>query len=358
MKLQTTLSLAVAVILLAAAPAGAIVGGDPEVGDQFPYYVHLFIQKNKGALPQSRCGGSVIDTGWILTAAHCIWSDQDPERITSIRIDVLMHDAIPQAVDATSAIGLVVHPLWDGDASHGHDLALVRVPDFTTEAHDLVPAAKKVQVGAPADPGAYAPMVVATLVGHGEIYAGSGESPILRFTNIPLQSDDYMDAEFRFLHFWGQWIPALMIGAGWSNHTACHGDSGGPLTVDRGGVTVQVGVASFVAGDFGDTGTIPCDKPSAYAELSGPQLAWVAATVPGVAARWGSCAAGVRLPGHWVATYEWGLSDLWHAAPPWIRDFYFPDLDSGYRWKISCVPNDPVTWGGAPAPGPVVSPGR
>ena len=35
-------------------------------------------------------------------------------------------------------------------------------------------------------------------------------------------------------HIWStNWNSRLMIGAGDSHHTACNGDSGGPLTVDR-----------------------------------------------------------------------------------------------------------------------------
>lgn len=51
--------------------------------------------------------------------------------------------------------------------------------------------------------------------------------------------------------------------------------------VSRNGIPVEVGVVSF--------GDQNCDMASGFAELSGPQLAWVASQVPTVAAEWGSC---------------------------------------------------------------------
>jgi hypothetical protein len=187
------------------------------------------------------------------------------------------------------------------------------------------------------------------MVGHGETYWGSGVSPELRDLHTPLHSDEYMDDIYNRLLWWDEWKENLMIGAGWTNHTACRGDSGGPLTVERNGVTVQVGVYSF----WFPPGFIPdgesCAQPGAYAELSNAQLAWIAATVPGVAAGWGSCEVGWArrpgsraprpvggTPGRWVATYSPGDDDL---------EIVQPDT-----WSFSCVPIEPDTMGSGIVP--------
>jgi trypsin len=274
------------------------------------------------------CGGSVIDTGWILTAAHCI--TEDLERL-QISIDVYVHDTYRY-----SAVELVIHPLWNESAGDGHDLALVRIPSYATEAGGGIPEAKKVQVGAPADPGAYAVGEIATMVGRGETFLGSGASPGLRDVHIPLHSDSYMSDIYDPWYWSDSWNEPLMIGAGWPTQTACKGDSGGPLTVNRSGVTVQVGVFSFFWPRGESIMLVSCAQPAAYAELSGGQMAWIGATVPGVAARWGTC--GVRNPrlrgletlGRWVATYVDTGSDSTG-----------PDKDGTYRWSISCVPLEP-----------------
>jgi hypothetical protein len=85
-------------------------------------------------------------------------------------------------------------------------------------------------------------------------------------------------------------------------------------------------------------------EPAAYAELSGAQLAWVAATIPAVAAGWGTCdVPNPRLRfstqlGRWVATYV----DTGSEATG-------PDKDGTYRWKIECVSLQPTK---VPGPGP------
>jgi hypothetical protein len=162
----------------------------------------------------------------------------------------------------------------------------------------------------------------------------------LRDLHTPLHSDEYMDDIYNNPLWFDHWNEQLMIGAGWTNHTTCVGDSGGPLTVTRNGVTVQVGVVSLGPAHWYN-GEEECNEPGGFAELSGPQLAWVAATVPGVAARWGSCTRSLRrgligtaLPGRWVATYSQGYDDVEIVEPE--------------SWSFSCVPAEPVpTLGGS-----------
>jgi secreted trypsin-like serine protease len=321
MRLQATVI--VTLIVLTAVPAAAIIGGNPTSANDYPYFVKIHVFKSADPTVATQCGGSVIDAEWILTAAHCMDGERD-----EISVKVFMHDSLP-----VDAVELIMHPLWSGDAEDGHDLALLRVPSHATDGTGGIPEAMKVQVGAPGDPGAYAPGVIATVVGHGFTQA-EGFLTSLHDLHTPLRSDADMDAIYDHWYWFSNWKSALMIGAGWTNHTVCNGDSGGPLTVDVNGVTVQVGVVSFGPSDL--SGDETCDQPGAYAELSGPQLAWIAATLPGVATRWGTCwintgRLGLQTPGRWVATYVDTGSDA-----------SGPDKDDTYRWKISCVPLQPV----------------
>jgi hypothetical protein len=114
-----------------------------------------------------------------------------------------------------------------------------------------------------------------------------------------------------------------MIGAGWTNHTVCHGDSGDPLTVQRNGVIVQVGVASFV-----ETWPHECGEPGGYAELNGPQLAWVASRVPSIVARWGACIAADGLVGHPYVSYYLGSGAPYYDGP--------------YNWNLTCASPIPI----------------
>ena len=55
--------LTVALCLLAAAPAGAVVGGSPLDEAQVPWFANL------------GCGGSLVAPDRVLTAAHCVGDD-------------------------------------------------------------------------------------------------------------------------------------------------------------------------------------------------------------------------------------------------------------------------------------------
>src|SRR5262245_33286429 len=129
------------------------------------------------------------------------------------------------------------------------------------------------------------------MVGRGRT-APSTESPELRDLHTVLRSDGDMDDVYNWVVGFDHWDETLMISAGFTNHTVCNGDSGGPLTVNRNGRIVQVGVASF-----GDTWWANCDEPGGYVELDGPQLAWLASVVPSIMTRRGPCTTSTGAAG-------------------------------------------------------------
>ncbi|XP_049540859.1 chymotrypsin BI-like [Anopheles darlingi] len=98
--------------------------------------------------------------------------------------------------------------------------------------------------------------------------ASTAVSPVVMFTSNPVMTEADCIAQ------WNNVLiePQNVCMSGEGGRSACNGDSGGPLAVQDGGASLQIGIVSF-----GSAGGCAIGMPSVYARVS-HFLAWIEET--------------------------------------------------------------------------------
>lgn len=252
--------------LALAAPAQAEVVGGAFTERDWPWMAYLEWNRPELDVKNHNCGASVVDARWVLTAAHCLYANE--EDVTVQIPDELLTVVVGRKDQRDTASGTrvgvvssVVHERRD-PVGHDFDVALLELD----RAVDVPP----VRVAGPGEEALWAPGTMATVLGWGY---EDGYQPVnpdrLKEGEQQLVSDAACTAAsetFRAL---------TMTCATHPTATTCFGDSGGPLVVPAPDGWRQVGVVSFMDG-FCEPGQF-----AFYARVAGSELrAWIAARVP------------------------------------------------------------------------------
>ncbi len=228
------------------APGGdEIWGGDHT--NQYPNVVALAEFAAWGDL--IFCTGTLIDSRWVLTAAHCLWSMDSA--LARGDLFVLSGSDITNNgyTDSIAFANIVLHPQYvDGDFAY--DMALVELASPKNGVDLAILNDEPLDndwIGAPM-----------TFVGFGMTDFGMNDSGTKRETKIPVSS---YDSEIMY-----------------SEHAAsniCQGDSGGPVfETNDAGILELAGINSFIY-----TG---CSGGGSGATRVDVFIDWISGHVPGV----------------------------------------------------------------------------
>ena len=240
-----------------------VIGGTAPADGRYPFVASLQKVGSVGAAAHF-CGGSLVDESWVLTAAHCL------RRVTISEFRVVVGAGRLSAGDGEVRRPAEVRtaPEFDGDSTHGADVALIRLSAPVRAIMPVEPVrASERERWEPGD--------VATVVGWGVTSeAGTTANDQLLAARVPIRADAVMSAPDAY---GDAFRPSEMLGAGpvSGGRDACFGDSGGPLLIGRGTTLRQIGVVSFGRG-CGRAGF-----PGVYARLGeGPVRGFVDSVIP------------------------------------------------------------------------------
>jgi trypsin len=284
--------LVLAAVVGAMRPAYSAVDHDVADLGKYPFFTMI-------TAGTSSCAGTVVAPDWVLTTAQCM-QDGAPEGVWLY----LTNGRFVQAAE------VITHPLFDGLPRNGHDLALLRTPAGSTTG--ITPP----QVGSAWSEEPYTPERPALRLGSTGREGDSG-GHLIRAVPMTIRADDAVRLDYQRSYAAPQrWVGELSIAAQRTDAALCPRERGDPLMVERDGRTIVIGVGSFTVPD--------CAMPQSFGELSGSQLAWVAAHAPAVVSGWGPCTADGR-PGVPGASYgDTQLRPEERTEGPWW-------------WSITCV---------------------
>merc|ERR1711874_100956 len=221
--------------------ATRIVNGVETEVNEYPWQVGLTYRGLQGWF-RPRCGGSLINDRYVLTAAHCTAG----QSTTSMEVWLGDHDLRTDSETTTVQMyisAIIDHPGYDDGVPMAYDISLLKLStavDFARHPH-IRP------VCLPASGTTYSvgdPLVV---TGWGNTNHGGSNSPVLQEVTVNYVSNAECRANYSSI---GRAITDDMLCASAPSKDSCQNDSGGPLVqamTDDNNYT-QAGVVSWGEG--------------------------------------------------------------------------------------------------------------
>uniref|UniRef100_A0A8D2QUB2 pancreatic elastase n=1 Tax=Zosterops lateralis melanops TaxID=1220523 RepID=A0A8D2QUB2_ZOSLA len=229
--------------------AGRVIGGHEAQPNSWKWQVSLQISyPNDPGYYTHICGGTLISSKWVMTAAHCL---------TSYRVALGEHNLLE--VDGTEYYlgvdAIFIHEGWNpNDIANGFDIALLRL-DSPANANGFV------ELGVLPPKGEILPNDYPCYITGWGVVTGGGSADRLQEVMLPVVDHEICSQE----DWWGSQAKDTMLCAGGDGMRAgCSGDSGGPLNCYRDDHWEVHGIVSFGLAPYCNT----YQKPTVFTRVS------------------------------------------------------------------------------------------
>uniref|UniRef100_A0A0N5CBQ6 Peptidase S1 domain-containing protein n=1 Tax=Strongyloides papillosus TaxID=174720 RepID=A0A0N5CBQ6_STREA len=200
------------------------------------------------------CGGSIIAPGWVMTAGHCVYGDENHPSSFRVKTGVYDESKMNESGETLHKVKKIhLHPNYQPHPDPTWDIALIELEDEITFNDHVQPIClPKTDTDVVVEPHS------AWATGWGTTTEEGSISRKLKQVNVPFVNENTCDSEYPY-----ELKPDLMICAGKEGVDTCQGDSGGPLVVQsKNGTWFQYGITSF------GTGCAEYKHPGIYARVT------------------------------------------------------------------------------------------
>jgi len=239
-----------------------IVGGHEAEKHEYPWQVGLVWRNRR----RPKCGGTLISSNHVLTAAHCTVRKGTELQLPASTIQVLLgeHNVADREFNRVDIAEIINHPDYKSfPRSHEeNDYAILRLAN-------PVPFTKKVSPAClPADLSATYAGVRATTTGWGRLIQGGPRPNVLQEVDVTVMTNAKCKSAY------GGRISSNMLCAKDTGKDSCQGDSGGPIIAPENGRQALIGVVSW------GWGCANPRYPGVYARVT-EQMDWILANTAG-----------------------------------------------------------------------------
>ncbi|KAG7221973.1 hypothetical protein INR49_028256 [Caranx melampygus] len=230
----------------------SIVGGKDAPKDRWPWMVHLNITTSDGA-KKWRCGGTILNAEWVLTAAHCWDPSLQPDPSRSMAW-VGTHSLQKESARYLGIVYVIPHRNYRAvGKGYLNDIALIKLKKKLRFSQSVRP------VSLPSVDDTFGPSSECWITGWG--YTGTNaplqDPETLQELKIPIVPNTACAKQYPELS-------SDMLCAGEGGKDACKGDYGGPLVCHGASGFVQVGIMSFGS----PSGCAVSGRPGVYTQVS------------------------------------------------------------------------------------------